>query len=177
MPHATAGDSAMTDPAIDPAARRPTGAQEHEAFPSELQLVPWVASVDPTTDHLSTGPEVERYWLPVLGPTSTVILRNLGARLAASPEGCRVGMADLARRVGLGTRATRNSPAARAIDRLCYFGIANRQGGVLALRTLVPPVPAYLSQRLPRDLREELVALAGASAGAHPAGRPPIGRP
>ena len=94
----------------------------------------------------------ETYWLPVLGPSATLALRLLSRGLADSPSGYEVDILSLSRRLGLGRSRSRNGPAARAVQRLCHFGLARRTEA-LEVRTHVPVLPAHLAKRLPVELR------------------------
>ena len=138
-----------------PATALPTRRSGDEA----LHLLPWWESELALAGHLPTDPYVERFWLPVMGPAATLALRRIAADLRRRPTGYSVGVADLARSLGLGRGTGRNAPVARAIDRLGHFGLARRTGGGVMVRTHVPDLPEHLSRRLPRWLREEHAVL------------------
>ena len=53
---------------------------------------------------------VETFWLPVLGPSTTWLLRHLTIRLEESPEGIELDVEDTARSLGLGERLSPNAP-------------------------------------------------------------------
>jgi hypothetical protein len=83
---------------------------------------------------------VETVVLPILGPTSVLLLRRLGAWVTVCPDGVQVDLPTLAADLGLGRRAGRNSPLQRSLTRLCKFTMAEWQGEALAVRTAVAPV-------------------------------------
>jgi hypothetical protein len=97
---------------------------------------------------------VERYWLPVLGPSALLALRWSAEMLSSHPDGVSVRLSELARGLGLGTRGGSAGPAARALERLAYFGLARERSGTLMVRTHVPPLPPVLLRRLPQALRD-----------------------
>jgi hypothetical protein len=119
-----------------------------------LLVVPWA---DPVCDDLGVDPRgtyVERFWLPLLGPTSTWILRRFAVEFDASPDGFSLDTADAARSIGVGTRGGRTGPFLRAIDRCVRFGCAQHaEHGILAVRRRLPPLSSAQANRLPRHLR------------------------
>jgi len=136
------------------AAHPEQGGDPAPGLPPLLSVTPWwdpelaLSGFDPL------GAYVERYWLPILGPASTLTLRRLVRGLADNPSGFSVSVEELARGLGIGTALSRNSPAPRAIERLTYFGMARHVGGSLAVRTHVPAVGQHLVRRLPAALRD-----------------------
>lgn len=120
-----------------------------------LLVVPWP---DPVTDEVGMDPRgsyVERFWLPLLGPTSTWLLRRFAVEFDASPDGFSLDASDAARSIGVGTRGGRSGPFPRAIDRCVRFGCAQHADhGILAVRRRLPPLSRAQVNRLPRHLRE-----------------------
>ncbi len=97
---------------------------------------------------------VELYWLGVIGPSATWLIRRLSYGLEVHEDGFDLNLAECARALGLGTRLGKNSPFLRALQRLCVFELARPAGpGGLAARTAVPPLPLRHVQRLPAGLR------------------------
>lgn len=119
-----------------------------------LLVVPWP---DPVTDDLGLDPRgdyVERFWLPLLGPTSTWLLRRFAVEFDASPDGFSLDATDAARSIGIGTRGGHSGPFPRAIDRCVRFGCAQHaEHGILAVRRRLPPLSSAQVTRLPRHLR------------------------
>jgi hypothetical protein len=119
-----------------------------------LRIVPWV---DPVADPLGVHPcsrYVELYWLGVIGPSTTWLLRRLAYGLEVNREGFELDLCETARSLGLGERLGKNSPFRKALHRLCTFELARGQGpGALAVRTVVPPLPLRHLSRLPESLQ------------------------
>lgn len=115
-----------------------------------LTIRPWP---DPVIDALGHDPRsryVEDYWLGILGPSTTWLLRRLVASFEASPDGFELPLADTARCLGLGDKGGRHSPFMRTLARLVQFDLAQHQGdSVLAVRRKVPPLNRRQVQRLP----------------------------
>lgn len=122
-----------------------TGSLEVEGWP------------DPVIDRLGHDPRsayVERFWLPILGPSTIFLLRHLADGLERSPEGWRMGLAETARALGLGERRGRNAPFARTLARIVDFEMARLTGDRLAVRRFLPPLARRHVARLPESLRE-----------------------
>ena len=139
----------MTDPRPATTAPAPTLGD------ASVLVRPWV---DPLVDELGhdlRSHYVERYWLGILGPSTTFLLRRIATELDHSPDGFTLHLADTARSLGLGARSGRNSPFLRALDRLCQFGLARRHQDQLDVRRRVPPLTRVHLARLPESLQAE----------------------
>jgi hypothetical protein len=121
-----------------------------------IEVRPWP---DPVIDEIGFDPRsayVERYWLGILGPSATWLVRCLATGLEAEPAGFELDVADSARCLGLGSRAGRNSPYMRTLDRICQFGAAQRVGdGVLRARRKLAPLTRSQLARLPERLQAD----------------------
>ena len=97
---------------------------------------------------------VELYWLGIIGPSTTWLLRRLSYGLEVHEDGFDLHLAECARSLGLGDRLGKNSPFCRALQRLCTFELARPHGpGGLAVRTHIPPLPLRHISRLPDSLQ------------------------
>ena len=117
---------------------------------------------DPVVDRLGHDPRsryCERFWLPVLGPSTVCLIRHLVARLEEEPEGCRVELAEVARAIGLGDRPGRSGPFARTLSRAGDFDMARLHDSTIAVRRRIPPLPRRHLARLPVAARAEHEAL------------------
>ena len=123
-------------------------------MPGTLEIRPWA---DPVIDALGHDPRshyVETYWLSVLGPSTTWLLRRLARGLESSPAGFTLALDDTARALGLASTESKNSAFARALTRCVQFDLAQEQGkGVLAVRRKVPPLNRRQVMRLPEELQ------------------------
>ena len=109
-----------------------------------LDVVPWD---DPVIDALGHPPRstyVERFWLSILGPTATWLVRHLDARLEAGGGAATVDLAATAEALGLGGGTGRNSPVVRSLARCHQFGI---------VRGSTRPGPRRRHRRPPRPAR------------------------
>ena len=122
--------------------------------PATVAIRPWPDSVIDALGHDPRSSYVEHFWLGVLGPSTTWLLRRLATGLEASPAGFDLPLADTAQSLGLGAKGGRHSPFMRALGRCCQFDLAEaRPGGVLAVRRKLPPLSRRQLVRLPPSLQ------------------------
>lgn len=122
-----------------------------------LAIRPWPDQVIDAVGHDPRSPYVERFWLSVLGPTATWLLRRIADGLDASPSGFDLSIVETARALGLGGEG-KTSPFVRTLQRCCQFEVARPEGvGVIAFRRKLPPLPRRHVERLPETLQKEHV--------------------
>ncbi len=120
-----------------------------------LVIRPWPDDVIDSLGHDPRSQYVETYWLGILGPSTTWLLRRVVAGLEASPEGFDLDLAETARCLGLGDKGGRHSPFMRALSRLVQFDLAQPRGQALAVRRKVPPLNRRQVMRLPQSLQAQ----------------------
>jgi hypothetical protein len=122
---------------------------------STLAVRPWPDPVIDTLGHDPRSLYVEQFWLAILGPSATWLMRRLAAGLEANPAGFDLPLAETARALGLGDRGGRHSPFMRTLTRVCQFDLAQpHNDGVLAVRRKLPPLNRRQLVRLPPALQE-----------------------
>jgi hypothetical protein len=120
-----------------------------------LHIRPWPDAVIDRLGHDPRSAYVERFWLGVLGPSTTWLLRRLAAQLETEPAGFELPLAETARALGLGGEG-RSSPFVRALSRCCQFQLALAEDeGVLAVRRKLPPLNRRQLARLPETVQAE----------------------
>lgn len=135
-----------------------------------LTIRPWPDQVIDSLGHHPCSPYVENFWLGVLGPSTTFLLRHVVTALEASPTGFDLSLADTARRLGLGEKGGRHSPFMRSFARLVQFELAQLEDErTLAVRRRVPPLTRRQVLRLP-----ELLQTAHNQWQAHQLRTPPL---
>lgn len=118
-----------------------------------LHVVPWR---DPIVERIgfdACGDYVELFWLPILGPTATWMLRRLAVIVVLHPEGCGLDSGAMSRSFGLGSDTRPKSSFTKSLERLVIFGLARVDQGCLGIRTVVPPVTFKNLARLPEHLQ------------------------
>lgn len=124
-----------------------------EPLPMRVRVTPWH---DPVVDRRGHDPRsvyVELFWLGVLGPTATWLLRRLVAGFDDEPDGYDLDVADTARALGLSVAKGTGSPFAKAVQRCVMFGVANRLSEAWVVRRRLPPISQRHLLRLPTDLQ------------------------
>lgn len=122
---------------------------------------------DPLIDQLGHDPRsryVERYWLGILGPSTTLLLRTFSDVLDAGRGEATVELEDIAAQLGIGHKGGRNSALARSIQRACRFGAARTAGRTeLEVRHRLAPLNRAQVERLPAGLAAEHLRLVDGS--------------
>jgi hypothetical protein len=121
-----------------------------------LTVRPWVDEVIDQLGFDPRSPYVERFWLGILGPSTTWLLRRMAAGFDAQPDGFDLPLAETARGLGLGDRGGRHSPFLRTVNRTVQFGMATAIGtGELLVRRRIPPLARRQIDRLSPELRDD----------------------
>ncbi|MHB8295765.1 MAG: hypothetical protein ACYDH5_14305 [Acidimicrobiales bacterium] len=117
-----------------------------------LTIVRWRDPVVDTYGHDPRSPYTETFWLPVLGPSTVLLLRRL-ARLMENREGpFELDMALTARSLGLPGMG-RHSPFARSLTRCVQFRLAQpEEPGTLGVRKMLPSLTTRQVAGLPGPL-------------------------
>jgi hypothetical protein len=154
--------TARTEPFTNPVA--PTTST---AWIAEIR--PWA---DPVLDQRGYDPRdryVETFWLGVIGPTATWIMRGFADRLERFPDGFSVDLDTMAAAIGVSCARGQQSPFGRALHRCVMFGLARTSTApqrvasqvtraapttTLEVRRRVPQVPTRSLRRLPPELFE-----------------------
>ena len=122
-------------------------------LPTSVRVTPWN---DPVVDRRGHDPRsayVEQFWLSVLGPTATWLLRRLAAGFDDHPEGYDLDVEAMARSLGLSVAKGMASPFAKALQRCVMFGVANRLTDSWVVRRRVPSISQRHLLRLPSALQ------------------------
>ena len=89
-----------------------------------LTIRPWPDEVIDLLGHDPRSRYVETYWLGILGPSTTWLMRRLVTGLEASPSGYELPLSETASCLGLGSKGGKHSPFMRSIGRLVQFDLA-----------------------------------------------------
>ncbi len=131
----------------------PANSPSPSASTTMLTIRPWH---DPLVDDDGHDPRsryVETFWLGVLGPTATWLIRRLAAGLDHDPDGYETDLQAMALSMGLGFTTGRSSPFSKALQRCVMFGLAHPIPGGLAVRRRVPPVAYRHLRRMPAEMQ------------------------
>ena len=127
-------------------------------IPSQsITITQWKDPVVEAHGYCITDPYVEMFWLPVLGPTATWLLRRFYFGLLEQPEGVTLDIHDLARSLGVAYSPGKHNSFTRALQRCTMFGVAHQIALLptltVAVRTTLPPVTQRHLTRLPETLQ------------------------
>jgi hypothetical protein len=122
--------------------------------PAVFHVQPWPDPVLDEQGHDPRGEYADQFWVPLLGPTASLLARRLVTGLERAPAGFELPTEETARMLGLGARGGRRSPFARTVGRLGQFRVAHLDpaGGLLVRRRL-PGLTRTQVARLPAPLR------------------------
>jgi hypothetical protein len=121
-----------------------------------LTIRPWPDELIDRLGFDPRSPYVERFWLGVLGPSTTWLLRRFAAGFDLEPDGFELPLGETARALGLGDRGGRHSPFLRSLNRSIQFEMAQVTGPTeLAVRRRLPPLSRRHLVRLAPGLQEE----------------------
>ncbi|MDX2380968.1 MAG: hypothetical protein QNM02_14545 [Acidimicrobiia bacterium] len=118
-----------------------------------VTIRPWIDPVVDDVGHDVRSRYVETFWLGVLGPTATWLVRRFAEGLDRSPEGYEIDLTDTARAMGLSFTSGRSSPFSKALQRCVMFGLAHPIPSGLAVRRRVPPVAFRHLRRMPEPVQ------------------------
>ena len=124
-----------------------------QLIPTHAVIRPWTDPVVDVRGHDPRSAYVERFWLSVIGPTATWIMRRFADEFDGAPDGFTVDLVHAATSMGLSFAKGRNSPFGKALHRCVMFGLAQPTSDGFAVRKMFPTVAQRHLKRLPDDLR------------------------
>ena len=142
----------------------------HQPLP--VHVSPWVDAVVDAVGLDPRAPYVERFWLPVVGPSTVVFMRRMADLFEATPEGFEIDARMFARDIGVGTGNAGNPHLyRRTVERAERFGMLRTAGDDLWVRRKVAPLTAGQVARLParHQRAHKQWQAARLARGTHPA--------
>lgn len=122
---------------------------------SYIHVTAWVDPLVDARGYPARSSYAELFWLPVIGPSVTLLMRRLVLLLEMCPDGLSLDTDELGRQLGLGPSMSKHAPLPRAIDRCVRFGMAKRLGPEqLSVRRFVGPLSQQHVAGLPPMLQE-----------------------
>lgn len=104
-----------------------------------------------------THPYVEDLYVPIVGPSTYLLLRLLDRMADEHPDTFTLSLDEIAHRLGLGNKG-RSSRTTRTIDRLCSFRLAVRiaEDTIVVPRQLPPLTNRQLDRLMPAVARHDV---------------------
>lgn len=110
-----------------------------------MEIRPWPDTVIDKVGHDARSRYVERFWLGILGPSTTWFLRLVAHRLDGEPDGFLLDLGATARTLGIGG----GGPLVRTVERTVRFGLAREAGADgLEVRRRLPPLNRWQLAKL-----------------------------
>ena len=126
-----------------------------QLIPPQATIRPWIDPVVDVRGHDPRSMYVERYWLGVIGPTATWIMRRFAECFDDNPEGFVLDLDHTATSMGLSFTKGVASPFGKALHRCVMFGIAQPMSDGFSVRRRLPSVAQRHLRRLPEDIQAE----------------------
>ena len=117
-----------------------------------LTVIPWHDETTAATGFSARSDYVEWFWLPVLGPSATWLLRRIDVGFDEFPNGYVLDAVATARALGIAARDEAGTIFTRALARLQTFGVAHQARESLAVRRSLPVISHRQIERLPPHL-------------------------
>jgi len=133
------------------ATARPSSPEHRD---QNVGVVPWRDATVESLGFPVRSEYVEWFWLPVLGPSATWLLRRIDVGFDQFPDGYVLDARSTARALGIAARDDAGTIFARALSRLQSFGIAHGNCNSLAVRRVLPPVAQRHLSRMPAAVRD-----------------------
>lgn len=124
-----------------------------QLIPAHAAIRPWDDPVVDARGHDPRSAYVERFWLSVIGPTATWIMRRLADEFDLQPDGFTIDLDQAATSMGLSFSKGHNSPFGKALHRCVMFGLAQPTSDGFAVRRRFPTVAQRHLKRLPIDVQ------------------------
>jgi hypothetical protein len=122
----------------------------------QLVIRPWHDAVVDGVGHDLRSRYVERFWISLLGPTSTWFLRYLADHFEVAADEFVLDLVSCSAAIGLGRSIGRTSAMNKTIGRCCAFKVTrmvNRR--TLEVRQRLAPLSSRQVKQLPELLRDE----------------------
>lgn len=95
-------------------------------------------------------PYIEQVWLPLIGPSSVLLLRHVGRHFGTDLNIYDADLNQVAAEVGLGVGNGKNAPIRRVIERLIFFGhITYLEPNLLEVNVMIRRVGLKALGKLP----------------------------
>jgi hypothetical protein len=122
---------------------------------ASVRIRPWCDEVIDQMGFDPRSPYVERFWLGVVGPSVTWLIRRIAAGFDTAPDGFDMPLGETARALGLGDPGGRNSAFFRTVNRMVQFELARVSApSELEVLRRLPPLTRRQTARLSPALQE-----------------------
>lgn len=114
-----------------------------------VNILPWEDAKVEAIGFDARSEYAETFWLPILGPSTLLLLRNMAQRFDDEPAGLIIDIDETASALGIGSRRGRNSAFHRSVNRIVNFAMARTiDDATLEVRRIIPPLHSGQVRRL-----------------------------
>lgn len=97
----------------------------------------------------------ETFWLPILGPSTLWLMRNIAQRFDAEPDGFTLDLHDASSALGIRSKGGRNNAFHRAIGRIVSFNMGRTvDDATISVRRVMPALHSSQIRRLTPRLQK-----------------------
>lgn len=98
----------------------------------------------------------ETFWLPILGPSTLWLMRNIAQRFDTEPDGFTLDLVDTSTALGIRSKGGKNNSFHRAIGRVVSFNMGRTiDDATLAVRRVMPALHSGQIRRLSPRLQQQ----------------------
>ncbi len=98
----------------------------------------------------------ETFWLPILGPSTLWLMRNIAQRFDTEPDGFTLDLVDTSTALGIRSKGGKNNSFQRAIGRVVSFNMGRTiDDTTLAVRRVMPALHSGQIRRLSPRLQQQ----------------------
>lgn len=105
-----------------------------------ITFTPIQANNNSTSSFLANDPYINTFWLPILGPTATLLLNHLMSSALCEYDEFVMDLAELSSTIGVGNREGNSSPIVKNLKRLCDFGLISKYQERYYIPTNIEPM-------------------------------------
>lgn len=116
-----------------------------------------IPMAEPEFDNVGFDPRshyAETFWLPVLGPSTLWLMRNLAQRFDTEPDGFTLDLHEVSTSLGIRSKGGRNNSFHRAFGRIVSFNMGRTiDDDTIAVRRVMPALHSGQVRRLTTRLQ------------------------
>ena len=122
---------------------------------STITFIPIQPNNNSTVSFLANDPYIDKFWLPILGPTATLLLHELMSKALIKNDPFHSSIGELSTCIGVGNREGSASPIAKNLKRLCDFGLISKYNELFYVPTNIEQMPEDKLRKLSYTLQSE----------------------
>ena len=122
---------------------------------STITFIPIQPNNNSTVSFLANDPYIDKFWLPILGPTAALLLHELMSKALIKNDPFHSTIGELSTCIGVGNREGNASPIAKNLKRLCDFGLISKYNELFYVPTNIEQMPEDKLRKLSYTLQSD----------------------